>query len=250
MNPRFLNKTVLVTGGGSGMGEAFCKRFASEGASVAVLDVNENGGSAVAAAIREQGGKAEFIYADVTDAASMQAAVADVLKHFSRLDVAVNNAGIGGGRYLLTEFPLDAWDKTMAVNLTGVFYSMRAEIPAMMESGGSIINMASITSVIAHPMTAAYVASKHGLIGLTKSAALEWGHKQIRVNAVGPTWVRTPMMEEVFSEQKWQEVNGKHALGRCATMEEIAAVVAFLGSDEARIITGSLYLADGGYTAG
>jgi NAD(P)-dependent dehydrogenase (short-subunit alcohol dehydrogenase family) len=249
MQQRYTNRTVLVTGGASGMGEVFCRQFAQSGAKVAVLDVDAKAGESLAQAIRATGAEAQFILADVTDAASMRQAVDAVCSQYGRLDVAVNSAGIGGGRHLLTEFPLDAWDRTVAVNLTGLFYSLRAEIPLMNDSGGSIINIGSITSVVAHPMTSAYVATKHAVVGLTKSAALEWGHRKIRINAVCPTWVRTPMTLSMFDENKWRQIDGRHAIGRCANAEEIAALVLFLGSDEAQIITGSVYMADGGYTA-
>lgn len=249
MNERFSGKSVLVTGGGSGMGEAFCHRFAAEGARVAVLDVDVAGGERVAHAIREKGGTARFVRADVTDAAMMADAVAEAADVHDGLDVAVNNAGIASPRARLTEMPLETWDRTIAINLTGVFHSLRAEIPVMAERGGSIINLSSITGVVAHPMAAAYVATKHAVIGLTKSAALEWGHRQIRVNAVAPTWVHTPMTEAVFDAARWAELDAKHAIGRCASMDDIAGLVAFLGSDEAKMITGSVYLADGGYTA-
>ena len=246
---RYEGRSALVTGAGSGMGEAVSLRLAAEGARVAVLDRDAGGGERVAAAICEAGGEAVFIPADVTDAASMQAAVAEVLRRHGGLDVAVNNAGIPGGRGLIPDLALEDWDRTIAVNLTGVFNSLRAELPAMRERGGSVVNMSSITGIIAHPMAAGYVASKHGVIGLTKSAALEWGPMGVRVNAVAPTWVHTPMTEQVFDAARWRALDARHALGRCATMAEVAALVAFLGSDEAGIITGAVYLADGGYTA-
>ncbi|WP_298283590.1 SDR family oxidoreductase [Novosphingobium sp.] len=252
MSSRFAGKSALVTGGGSGMGETFCKRLAAEGAAIGVLDVDIEGGTRVAADIRATGGDAVFVHADVTDAASMERAVAEVCSANGGLDIAVNNAGIGGGRHKITDFPLEAWAATMAVNVTGVFHSLRAEIPAMIATGRSksaIVNLSSITGVIAHPLTSAYVASKHAVIGLTKSAALEWGGEGIRINAVAPTWVRTPMTEAVFDTARWQELDARHASGRVATMDDIAAVVLFLCSDEAAIVTGSVYMADGGYSA-
>ena len=251
MSDRFTGKSALVTGGGSGMGETFCKRLASEGAAVGVLDVDRAGGERVAAEIRAGGGRALFLEANVADATSMEQAVARVCSEHDGLDIAINNAGIGGGRHRITDFPLDAWAATLDVNLTGVFHSLRAEIPAILAGGrgGSIVNLSSITGVIAHPLTSAYVATKHAVIGLTKSAALEWGNEGIRINAVAPTWVRTPMTEAVFDAARWQELSSKHALGRVATMDDIAAVVLFLCSDEAAIVTGSVYMADGGYSA-
>jgi NAD(P)-dependent dehydrogenase (short-subunit alcohol dehydrogenase family) len=250
MQQRYVDRAVLVTGGGSGLGEGFCHRFAAESAKVAVLDVDVTGGERVAAAIRSLGGVAQFIRADVTDAASMEQAVATEMKYFGRLDTCVNAAGIGGGIFPITEFPVDAWTQTIMVNLVGVFNSLRAQIPQMLERGGSIVNIASIVATVAHPYASAYVASKHGVLGLTKSAALEWGAKNIRINAVGPTWVKTPLTMAAWpSEEEWKKNDADHPIGRCATVADIAALVAFLGSDEASIITGSLYLADGGYTA-
>lgn len=251
MLDRYVDKVALVTGGGSGLGEGFCHRLASEGASIAVLDIDEAGGTRVARDIVAAGGKAQFIAADIGDVASMEQAVSQVVSLFGGLDVAVNNAGIGGGIHLLTEFPIEDWIRTIHINLTGAFFSLRAEIPAMLErGGGSIVNIASMVGAVAHPYTAPYVASKHGVVGLTKSAALEWGSKNIRINAVGPTWVRTPLTEAVWTtDEEWAKYDAQHPIGRCATTDDIAALVAFLGSDEAGIITGAFYLADGGYTA-
>jgi len=247
---RYQDKVVAVTGGASGLGEAFCHRFAQEGARVAVLDLDPANGERVVKDIIGKGGQARHVFADVTSAASMEDAVAQVLSAYGRLDTAVNNAGIGGGMHPITEFPVDAWVAAINVNLVGVFLSMRAEIPALLQGGGgSIINVASIMGAVAAPFTSAYVASKHGVVGLTKSAALEWSAKNIRVNAVGPTWVRTPLTTPVFqTDDDWDRVGKDHPIGRAATPEDIAAVVAFLGSDDAAIVTGALYLADGGYT--
>ena len=226
---RYQDKVAAVTGGASGLGEAFCHRFAQEGARVAVLDVDLANAERVARDIIGKGGQATPVRADVTSASSMEDAVARVLAAYGRLDTAVNNAGIGGGMHPITEFPVDAWIGAINVNLIGVFLSMRAEIPAMLRGGGgSIINVASIMGAVAAPLTSAYVASKHGVVGLTKSAALEWGAKNIRVNAVGPTWVRTALTSPVFqTDDDWVRIGKDHPIGRAATPEDIAAVVAF-----------------------
>jgi NAD(P)-dependent dehydrogenase (short-subunit alcohol dehydrogenase family) len=248
---RYAEKVALVTGGASGLGEAFCHRLAREGARVAVVDVDEAGGRRVAAEISVGGGQAVFVRGDVTEATSMEAAVQSIVKQFGGLDVAVNNAGIGGGMHPLTEFPVDAWAHTINVNLVGMFLSLRAEIPAMLaRGGGAIVNMSSMLGVVGQPMTTAYVASKHGVIGLTKSAALEWASQNIRINAVGPAWIRTPMTNAVVqTDEEWALQDAAHPIGRCPTVDDVAALVAFLGSSEASALTGAFYLADGGYTA-
>jgi NAD(P)-dependent dehydrogenase (short-subunit alcohol dehydrogenase family) len=246
---RYEGRVVIVVGGASGLGEGFAHRFAREGASVGVLDRDAERGMAVAANLASSGVEAMFAPADVTDAGSVVAGVDAVVERFGRLDVAVNSAGIGGGMYLLTEFPVEIWKHTIMVNLVGMFHCLRAEVPHMEQNGGSIINIASMVGAVAHPLTSAYVASKHGVVGLTKSAALEWGHRRIRVNAVGPTYVRTPLTVPAIPDEAWAGLDAEHAIGRVATIEEIASVVAFLGSDEASIVTGAFYLADGGYTA-
>jgi NAD(P)-dependent dehydrogenase (short-subunit alcohol dehydrogenase family) len=246
---RYEGRVVTVIGGGSGLGEGFAHRFAREGASVAVLDLDATRGNSVAASLSSYGVAAMYSHVDVTDAQSVVGGVDAVVERFGKLDVAVNSAGIGGGMHLLTEFPLEAWKQTIMVNLVGMFHCLRAEVPHMEANGGSIINIASMVGAVAHPLTSAYVASKHGVVGLTRSAALEWGHKQIRINAVGPTYVRTPLTVPAIPEEVWPELDAEHALGRCATIDDIAGVVAFLGSDDASIVTGAFYLADAGYTA-
>ena len=246
---RYEGRVAIVVGGASGLGEGFAHRFAREGASVGVLDLDPTKGHAVVEALKIHGVDAVYAEVDVTDADSTAAGLDAVVAALGRLDVAVNSAGIGGGMHLLTEFPVADWKQTIMVNLVGMFHCLRAEIPHMEASGGSIVNIASMVGAVAHPMTTAYVASKHGVVGLTRSAALEWGNKQIRINAVGPTWVRTPLTDPVVPEAAWAEMGADHPIGRVATIEDIAGLVAFLGSDDAAIITGAFYLADGGYTA-
>ena len=247
---RYEGRATLVVGGASGLGEGFAKRFASEGATVGIVDFDAARGELVAAeSLRQSGSEATFAQADVTDANSVVAAVDAVVSRLGRLDVAVNSAGIGGGMHLLTDFPVEDWKQTIMVNLVGMFHCLRAEIPHMEANGGSIVNIASMVGAVAHPMTTAYVASKHGVVGLTRSAALEWGGKNIRINAVGPTWVRTPLTDPVVPEDAWEAIGADHPIGRLATIDDIAGLVSFLGSDDASIITGAFYLADGGYTA-
>lgn len=244
---RFSGKVISVTGGGSGLGEAIVKRLASEGAHVAVLDIDMAAAERVAA----EAGSATAYHADVTDAAGMVAVIAQVTADHGKLDGAVNNAGIGGPFIATADYPLDWWDRTLAINLTGVFHSMRAEIPHMVAAGiGAIVNMSSICGMVGQAGTAAYVATKHGVIGLTKTVALEYGAQGIRCNAVCPTYVQTPLtLAELKDPAIWTDLDARHATGHCATPEDVAAMVAFLLSEDAQSVTGSAHLVDGGITA-
>jgi NAD(P)-dependent dehydrogenase (short-subunit alcohol dehydrogenase family) len=244
---RFEGKVVAVTGGGSGLGEAIVKRLASEGARVAVLDIDEAAGRRVAT----EAGSASAYRADVTDAAAMVSVIAQVVADHGQLDGAVNNAGIGGPFIPTADYPLEWWDRTLAINLSGVFHSLRAELPHMVaQAAGTIVNMSSICGMVGQAGTAAYVATKHAVIGLTKTVALEYGAQGVRCNAVCPTYVRTPLtLAELKDPAIWTDLDARHATGHCATPEDVAAMVAFLLSDDAMSVTGSAHLVDGGITA-
>ena len=242
---RYEGRAVLVTGGGSGIGEACCVRLAAEGAKVAVLDID--GAKAEAAAAR-LGGGAICIQLDVSDAAAVEAAIAEVVRRLGPLKLAVNNAGIGGARLPPEQTPLDQWERTIAVNLSGAFYCMRAEHPHLVAAGGgAIVNTASVLSVVASPANPAYVAAKHGILALTRTCALAWGKDGIRVNAVGPGFTPTPLTAAASDEYRANAL-AHMALNDFPQPEDVAATVAFLGSDEARATTGALYMVDAGFT--
>ena len=249
MAERYKDGAVLVTGGGSGLGEAICVRLAAEGASVAVVDRDQAAAERVAEAIRETGRRAVALVADVTDFGAMASAVAATVAAFGGLDVAVNNAGIGCPFLPTAEHTPEGWNKVIAVNLTGVFLSMKAELPTMSARGGVIVNMASVSSTVGLAGVAPYVAAKHGVLGLTKAAALEYGKNGIRVCAVCPTFVKTPLtLAELKGDEQWAALDAMHPLGHCATPDDVAGMVAFLGSADAAMCTGNGYLVDGGFS--
>jgi NAD(P)-dependent dehydrogenase (short-subunit alcohol dehydrogenase family) len=242
----FAGKVAIVTGGGSGIGEACATLLAQRGAKVLVADVRPEPAEAVAAAI---GDAARPYVVDVTDPAACEAMVDAAVQAFGRLDVAVNNAGIGGPQAPTGEYPLDGWAAVIAVNLSGVFYCMRAEISAMLATGGgSIVNMASILGSVGFAQSVAYVSAKHGVVGMTRTAAVEYARRGIRVNAVGPGFIETPLLAAA-SPEIVAGVAGLHPLGRLGRSEEVAELVAFLASDRASNTTGAYYVTDGGYTA-
>ena len=241
---------ALVTGAGSGIGEAIALLFAKEGAKVTLADVDVAGAERVAAAVEQHGGEALVVRNDVSSAPECEAAVAATVKTFGRLDISVNNAGVGGPAMLTGDYPLDGWEKVIGINLNGVFYGMRYQIPAMLKSGGgSIINIASILGQVGFATASAYVAAKHGVVGLSKNAAMEYATQGIRVNSVGPGFIRTPLLTKHLTEEQLTGIAAMHPIGRLGTSEEVAELVLWLATDKASFVTGSYYAVDGGYLA-
>jgi len=239
------DRVALVTGGGAGIGAACVRALAEAGARVLVVDYDAAAARSVA---DEVGGAA--LAADVTDPEACGSMVAAAVDAFGRLDVAVNNAGVAPARLVPTaEIDVDDWRRVLATNLDGVFYSMRAELPLLRQNGGgSIVNMASALAVVGSKGTAAYVASKHGVLGLTRAAALEYGPEGIRVNAVGPGTTETALTRDVLARAP-EEYLARYPLGRVAVPDDIAPLVVFLASDASAFCTGGWYAVDGGWTA-
>jgi NAD(P)-dependent dehydrogenase (short-subunit alcohol dehydrogenase family) len=247
----FEGKVVIVTGASSGIGRASAELYAREEARVVVSDVDEHGGTETVHLIREAGGEAAFIRADVSNPEDCQSLVRQTVEKYGRLDYACNNAGIGGEQNLTADYSVEGWQKVIGINLSGVFYCMKYEIPEMLRSGGgAIVNMASILGQVGFASAPAYVAAKHGVVGLTKNAAIEYAPQGIRVNAVGPAFIRTPMIKVL--EENAEMLNtlvALHPIGRLGTPAEVAELVVWLSSDQASFITGAYYPVDGGYLA-
>jgi NAD(P)-dependent dehydrogenase (short-subunit alcohol dehydrogenase family) len=247
MSEVLIKKVAFVTGGGSGIGEASAKALASAGAIVAIADSNFLGAERVVSEILADGGIAKSYKLDVSDDAAVGEVIASVVKDFGGLHIAVNNAGIGGDQAPTGDQTPAGWRRVISVNLDGVFFCMRHEIAAMQKGGGgSIINMGSILSAVGFAGSAGYVAAKHGVIGLTQTAAMEYATEGIRVNTVGPGFINTPLLA-ALPEEAMAGIAAMHPMNRLGTSEEVAALVLFLASDAASFITGSYYPVDGGY---
>jgi NAD(P)-dependent dehydrogenase (short-subunit alcohol dehydrogenase family) len=249
-------KVILVTGGGSGIGRAAVLLLAAMGARVAVVDQSLSSASETAMMVREAGGVASALRADVSEEGSVSAMVDNVVLAYGRLDGAFNNAGIGAGRLgaeplNIADMPAAIWSRIIAVNLTGVWLCMKYELAQMQKQGGggAIVNTASIAGLIGIPTASAYVASKHGVLGITKTAALEYAAARIRVNAVCPGYVETGMTEDLTAQRITQIVS-KVPLKRMGTSHEIAEMVAWLLSERASFVTGAGMTMDGGTTVG
>lgn len=244
-------RVALVTGGGSGIGRATAEAYARAGARVVVADMDEDGAQETAEAVRSAGGEAAVVRVDVSRADECAAMVARAVERFGALHVACNNAGIGGEMNPLADYSVEGWERVIAVNLSSVFYGMKYEIPAMLAArGGAIVNMSSILGAVGFAGASAYVAAKHGMLGLTQNAALEYSARGIRVNAVGPAFIRTPLIADLERDEATREaLLAAHPIGRLGEPEEVAELVLFLSSDRASFITGAYYPVDGGYLA-
>ncbi|MDF0598361.1 SDR family NAD(P)-dependent oxidoreductase [Psychromarinibacter halotolerans] len=250
MDKQFEGKSAIVTGGASGIGAAIAEELAAGGAKVLVADLKMEQAEEQAKKIRDAGGVAEAFSVDVSKPEQVEAMVDKAVSAFGKLDLAVNNAGVSGTSAPVGEYPLDDWNQVINVNLNGVFYGCRYEIAAMEKTGGgSIVNIASILGSVGFANSAAYVTAKHGVIGLTKNAAIEYSAKGIRVNAVGPAFINTPLIESSLSEEQREGLISMHPIGRLGEADEVSALVCFLLSDRASFVTGSYHLADGAYTA-
>lgn len=246
-----VGKVALVTGGGSGIGQETAILYAQHGATVVVSDINENGGNETVDRIRQIDGDATFVAADVSDPAQCEQLIQKTLHVYGRLDIAFNNAGIGGESNAVADMSIEGWKKVVDINLNSVFYCMKYELQAMKQSGknkGAIVNMSSILGQVGFANAAAYVAAKHGVVGLTQTAAIEYAAQGIRINAVGPAFINTPLLSHMDENTK-QALVKMHPIGRLGEPREVAELVVWLSSDIASFLTGGYYPIDGAYLA-
>jgi len=243
----FSGKVAIVTGAAMGIGRASALGFARAGAAVVIADVDEAGGRETVALAEADGGRAIFVPTDVSSEESVAAMVATTIAEFGRLDYAHNNAGVAGDQHDVADLPTAEWDRVQGVMLRGVYVCMKHEIPHMLAEGGSVVNTASGAGLVAYPGQAPYVSSKHGVIGLTKTAALEYGRQGVRVNAVCPGTVLTPMVEKVIARGLERALIALHPIGRIGTADEVANAVLWLCSDDASFVIGHSLSVDGGY---
>jgi NAD(P)-dependent dehydrogenase (short-subunit alcohol dehydrogenase family) len=244
-------KVAIVTGAASGIGRAVALSYARAGASVEVSDVGEEGGVKTVDMVRKFGGVASFVRADVSKPEDCAQLVKDAVGKYGHLDVACNNAGIGGPTVPTADYAIEDWKRVIETNLSGVFYCMKNEIPKMLERrGGAIVNISSILGQVAFATAPAYTAAKHGVVGLTQTAAVEYAPSGLRINTVGPGFIKTPMLDPLEKDAAVMKgIVGLHPLGRLGTSEEVAELVLWLSTDAASFVTGAYYPVDGGYLA-
>lgn len=247
---RFDNKVALVTGGGSGIGAEISRELAADGASVVVTDIDLDAARLVVEQIASAGGTAAAFAQNTAKWEDSEAAVGFAQETYGALHLAVNNAGIGAAPQTIGDYDIAAWDRVRAVDLDGVFYGLKFQLPAIVAAGGgAVVNMSSVLGSVGIAQNAAYVASKHALVGLTKVAALEYTAQGVRTNAVGPGFIDTPLVRSSLSAESLSALESEHAAGRLGTDKEVAALTLFLLSDDASFISGSYHLVDGGYSA-
>ena len=233
-------RSAIVTGAGSGIGRAVARELAASGAAVVVNDLNADAAAAVVEEIRAAGGVAEASVGDVTDQAWIERSIVTA-NTLAPLKIAVNNAGIGGPAAPVGDYPLDGWAKVIEINLNSLFYGMRAQLPAIeANGGGAIVNVASILGSVGFANSSAYVSAKHGVVGLTKSSALEYAAKGVRVNSVGPGFIKTPLIDANMNADVQAHLESLHPIGRLGRPEEVAALIAFLVSDAASFMLASM----------
>jgi NAD(P)-dependent dehydrogenase (short-subunit alcohol dehydrogenase family) len=247
------DRVVLVTGSASGIGRATAELLAGMGAAVVASDIDADAGEAAATALAATGARVRFVAADVAEEGGVAAVVAEATSAFGRLDAAANCAGVGAGHATTHEYPVDVWDRIVAVNLRGTWLSMRAEVEAMLAAGagGAIVNVSSTLGLRGSPFGSPYSASKHGVLGLTRTAAIEYAPHGIRVNAVCPGAIDTPMMDETFARFPGfrEALTGFVPMGRMGAAGEVAAAIAWLCSDAASFVTGEALTVEGGLLA-
>lgn len=250
MHDEFCDRVAFITGAGSGIGAAVAIRLAAEGARVAVADIDDLGADRTVHLIREAGGYAEALAVDVSDPISVESAVTKAVASFGALHLAVNNAGVTGVTAPTAEYDVQDWRRVIDINLSGVFYGLRYEIPALLTAGGgAIVNISSVLGTNGCRHQSAYAAAKHGIVGLTKCAALEYADQCVRVNTVAPGYIETPLITEGCTPFIRRSLIRAHPIGRLGLASEVAEMVAFLLSERASFITGSYHLVDGGYSA-
>jgi NAD(P)-dependent dehydrogenase (short-subunit alcohol dehydrogenase family) len=253
MNERMLEgKIALITGASSGIGQGAASVFARHGARLVLADINVEGGAETVRLVQEAGGEAIFVKTDVSKAGEVEALIKQAVSHFGRLDCALNNAGLDGQIGATADCTEQNWDHVLAVNLKGVWLCMKYQIPQMLaQGGGAIVNTASVAGLVAYPGLCAYVASKHGVVGLTRAAALEYGKQHIRINAVCPGAIRTPLLENAIRQGVLTEEQAAamEPIGRLGTVEEVGETAAWLCSGRASFMLGHALAVDGGWTA-